>query len=356
MKKNRNKEKVEDEEKKDYKNFLPIVILSIVLVLGLWFWNWKALNDYPADIRGTHGDMFGAVNAIFSGLAFAGIIISLYLQRIDLKNQFKEIKKTNEEFEIQNETLQLQKFENTFFNMLTNHHQIVDSIDIEPTILFKNNNELYQYIYENKKEYFIFSKEAELEGRINSRDVFKLSFDLLSKLIKDDLIFSRKISDAFYNTSEMLKYSKIYNTFKNIENKKLELNGHEEATKFQDIYNLIYFSLNTDFGHYYRNLYRIIKMIDEKEFVEDKIENYKLQYSYTSIIRSQLSDDELHWLFFNCLSDKGNEKFKPLLEKYSFLKITKENQDHIFKFYKPFYMDSAFEKPKNIEAHLGKFQ
>ena len=31
--------------------------------------------------RGQFGDMFGAVNALFSGLAFAGLILTLILQR-----------------------------------------------------------------------------------------------------------------------------------------------------------------------------------------------------------------------------------------------------------------------------------
>ena len=106
-----------------YKYFWPIIIFSILLVFSLWFWNYYYLIDREESDRGTFGDMFGAVNAVFSGLAFAGIIISLYLQRIDLKSQkeqldlnYEEVRITNEEFKIQNETLQIQKFENTFSN------------------------------------------------------------------------------------------------------------------------------------------------------------------------------------------------------------------------------------------------
>jgi hypothetical protein len=41
--------------------------------------------------RGQFGDLFGSVNALFSGFAFAGIIYTIYLQRKDLKLQEKNV-------------------------------------------------------------------------------------------------------------------------------------------------------------------------------------------------------------------------------------------------------------------------
>lgn len=83
--------------------------------------------------RGTFGDQFGAVNALFSGLAFTGLIYTIILQRRDLEIQRhdlklqreeialnrKEMEEQTAEFEKQNETLKIQRFENTFFNMLS---------------------------------------------------------------------------------------------------------------------------------------------------------------------------------------------------------------------------------------------
>lgn len=61
---------------------LVIWILSAILILfGLDNW-----SD-----RGTFGDLFGAVNALFSGLAFAGLIYTIVLQKQDLELQRKEI-------------------------------------------------------------------------------------------------------------------------------------------------------------------------------------------------------------------------------------------------------------------------
>lgn len=47
--------------------------------------------------RGTFGDMFGAVNALFSGLAFAGIIYTITLQRQELSLQREELALTRNE-------------------------------------------------------------------------------------------------------------------------------------------------------------------------------------------------------------------------------------------------------------------
>ena len=85
--------------------------------------------------RGQFGDMFGMVNALFSGLAFAGVIITIRQQHIDLEYQRVTIKQTNDEmerqtkeFELQNKTLKRQQFDNTYFELLKMLQSIVDGI------------------------------------------------------------------------------------------------------------------------------------------------------------------------------------------------------------------------------------
>ena len=47
------------------------------------------LDDWNS--RGTFGDLFGAVNALFSGLAFAGLLYTINLSKKDLEIQRQEI-------------------------------------------------------------------------------------------------------------------------------------------------------------------------------------------------------------------------------------------------------------------------
>lgn len=47
--------------------------------------------------RASFGDSFGLINSLFSGLAFAGIIYTILLQRKELSLQRKELQETREE-------------------------------------------------------------------------------------------------------------------------------------------------------------------------------------------------------------------------------------------------------------------
>lgn len=90
--------------------------------------------------RGQAGDMFGAINSLFSGLAFAGIIFTIIIQREELKLQREELKlqreevaKSTKELAGQKESMIIQRFENTFFNMISAHDTIVSSAYIDDT-------------------------------------------------------------------------------------------------------------------------------------------------------------------------------------------------------------------------------
>jgi hypothetical protein len=47
--------------------------------------------------RGSFGDMFGSINALFSGAALAGIIYTIFLQRRELQLQRRELELTRDE-------------------------------------------------------------------------------------------------------------------------------------------------------------------------------------------------------------------------------------------------------------------
>lgn len=94
-------------------------ILFIAMIIGITiFFGYNAKND----VRGTFGDMFGMANAIFTGLSFVGLIITILLQS-------QEIRNTNEEVEKQGYRIKLQQFENVFFQRLALLNQLIDDIE-----------------------------------------------------------------------------------------------------------------------------------------------------------------------------------------------------------------------------------
>ncbi len=78
----------------------PVWWLLIPLVIAFWlgyddFINWTFPQH--AAKAGLHGDSFGGLNALFSGLAFAGLIIALRMQSMELRLQREELKETRTE-------------------------------------------------------------------------------------------------------------------------------------------------------------------------------------------------------------------------------------------------------------------
>lgn len=290
----------ENKEKRSY--FILTSIIVSVAIIGLWLGNYFALKDLPETDRGTIGDMFGVINSLFSGLALAGIILTILLQRQELKYQREELRDTRKEFQIQNETLKIQRFENTFFHLLDQHHQIVNAIDF--TYHSKKKKEKPRFL----SQAFVTAEtplEELVSVTISGRDVFRYKYNKLSEKILSSV------------------------------------------TDFNEIYLAEYDQAKADFGHYFRNVYRILKIVDETNFFYDgatgESEIFQIKYRYASILRAQISDYELGWIFYNCLSENGIEKFKPLVEKYAFFNNLPDNlipkPEHL-----KLYKDSAYGK------------
>ena len=212
---------------------------------------------YGREDRGTFGDMFGAANALFSGLAFAGIIYAVLLQRKELQLQRQELVATRKELEgqklqleIQNKTLTKQNFEDTFFQLLRLHNEILNAMDLQ------DGSEKYQ-----------------------GRDCITRLYDL----------FKNSYGDHNYRYPDRTHLEKI-----------------------RGAYNDFFRKHQSDLGHYFRTLYNIVKFVSRSDVPDKRF--------YTNLVRAQLSNYELVLLFYNCLSDLGRDKFKPLVEEFALLK------------------------------------
>jgi hypothetical protein len=130
---------MENESIKDsYWPFIIIVLLILVVQAIFPFVLSSAINGW--DNRGAFGDMFGAVGSLYSGLAFAGIIYTIFLQRKELTLQRKELELTRNELkrsaDSQSEIAEIQKdtaIINAKGTLLSMHLQIKDSIQHSAT-------------------------------------------------------------------------------------------------------------------------------------------------------------------------------------------------------------------------------
>jgi hypothetical protein len=237
-----------------------------VAVFVLWTLSGVWLSGKGLEERGTFGDMFGAINALFSGLAFAGVIIAILLQRGELRLQREELTLTREEMQgqkealnAQNETLKKQNFETTFFQLLTLQNDLVNAIDL-------------------------VSSDVGSAAPTRGRDCFRV----------------------------------FYKRFRRASGEPRGESVQDAAARINREYLDFYINHQHDIGHYFRNLYNIVKFVDRSEAVDRNL--------YTNLVRAQLSSYELLLLFYNCLSEMGRDKFKPLIEKYQLLKTMPQGE------------------------------
>tara|TARA_Y100000296_G_scaffold81845_1_gene109743 strand:- start:469 stop:1326 length:858 start_codon:yes stop_codon:yes gene_type:complete len=82
------------EKHSGYKIAFPVLFIIIGIWIGGWFFSltpeFGSLTNQPVN------DIFNSLNALFAGLAFGGVIITVYLQIEELKDTRKELGRTSE--------------------------------------------------------------------------------------------------------------------------------------------------------------------------------------------------------------------------------------------------------------------
>jgi len=93
---------------------------------------------------------------------------------------------------------------------------------------------------------------------------------------------------------------------------------------------------NENLGHYFRSFYHILNFIEASA-------PPNLRKMYAKILRAQLSYPELLLLAFNGLSQYGEDKLKPVMEKYAMLEQLPEGYAEMSEWFKQHYSPNAFK-------------
>ncbi|MFP9126790.1 putative phage abortive infection protein [Niallia sp. BSM11] len=298
----------------------------------------------------------------------------------------KQAEEARKETQITNETMKKQQFETTFFNMINLHHNILKEIQIEEF----SGRAAIEYFYDDLintydgkiyREYCEKLKEEALEGDIEILD------GLIKQLYLDNQL--SEYTDEFelhflprydYNGfADMTEKEQFYETIDNGQNKEWNRRKEQHLVYYsQNIYgnyiaykelietidfnrvkdkfsNVYIDKFKTNFlnqpmkdlkklayeevykrnenavGHYYRNLYRIVKFIQSEIFdVDDKINEIEKR-KYRGILRAQLSSFELLMVFYNVVYSQKGEKFKEILINTNFFDDHLVTNDFIWK-------------------------
>lgn len=256
---------------KEWKLFICAGCVIFVVWLASFVLIYLFIDDW--DVRGQFGDLFGSVNALFSGLAFAGLVITIIQQRHDLQLQGEAINQSKKDINQQNETMKIERFENTFFKMLEVQQSIVNDL-----CAADSHSEWVKQDEPNGT----FAKEILTKDEYRGRNLFYYVFVLCNHKLANQ-IFPNKTSAS--GLSEVIKF--------------------RGKACFDD------YMTTTMFDHYFRHLYTILKFIEENDWLGEI-----KQYQYATFVRATLSRYELVMLYYNGFF---HPKMKKMMEKYCLL-------------------------------------
>ena len=242
---------------------------------------------------GAFGDFFGGVlNPTFTLLGLLALLSTIRIQSKalqvsseELLNSRKELELTREELsrstlaqQEQSESIKLQNFENTFFNMIDLHNSNISNLI------------LTQYLQPSSRIQYYF---------INNKPVsLKDNKDYNSKKAIAQLVSIFKQYNKDYNENDIvLSYEYFYKEYEEI------------------------------LSHYFDTIYQILYFIKQNE------NSNKSQYS--NLFRSQFSKSELKLLYYHGTSRFALKTLKPLLESFQFLEyidLKNENEKDICRY------------------------
>lgn len=153
--------------------FLPLVVFLFWFNYPsvVWYLQGRSPVTEYAEI-GVFGDMYGALNTLFSGLAFSAVVVTLILQKRQLAVSQSELTMTREEmanqsslFARQTNVMNQQLFEGTLFQLLKLYQEHIAKISCESLVGVEALSRVCRKICDN------------VQPRIGSRDLNYLGYD-----------------------------------------------------------------------------------------------------------------------------------------------------------------------------------
>jgi hypothetical protein len=304
----------------DWKVYFLLIVAFVCILISFLspfiFTRHYITKDFDFSQSGQVGDTIGGLMNPF--IALAGVIVTglaFYIQykaNLQQRELFeleqKESKnQLQEQINNQNKQNQLQQFESQFYEMLKLHRENItemkiDGYDFEETgTVFKLKK--FEKNTEGRKIFVVMKTEFECILSLYTKDniLDKIGFQKCYKLFFSGLDDYEKAFPSEKIFIEMLKKAR-----KNHENPTFPIETNKDRKEFLD-YCKLYFNYkpfsghSQRLGHYFRHLYLTVKSVANSKIVTD----YEERMKYLRILRAQLSNHEQILLFYNWLSQYG---------------------------------------------------
>lgn len=307
----------------DWKVYFLLIVAFICIIASFIspfiFTRHSITEDFDFSQSGQVGDTIGGLMNPF--IAIAGVIVTglaFYIQykaNLQQRELFeleqKESKsQLQDQIDNQNKQNQIQQFESQFYEMVKLHRENITEMkingyDFEEFGVLANLKK-FEKTTEGRKVFVVMKTEFEcilgLYAKDNKLDktgfqkcyrLFFSGLDEYEKAFPNETIFIEMLKKARRNhenpikqsittnkdRKEFLPYCKLYFNYK-------PFSGHSQRL-----------------GHYFRHLYLTVKSVANSKIVTD----YEERMKYLRIMRAQLSNHEQILLFYNWLSEYGDD-------------------------------------------------
>lgn len=224
------------------------------------------------EVLGQMGDSYGIFNALFSGFAFAGVLVTLWVQSRDNK------KRTVVE---------------QYYQMLDVQQKVIDEINVAQVRKVRQGDTVA--VVKGRKAFVEFKIQMKYLVKAVKEVAERNGFDF-SDIDIADIAYAV----FFYGSSKtwkpfMMEYLKDYPDTERLVDAiiaRLETERQYILNRPNQNYLSVYF----------RNMYNAIKLIDNCGLISKEEKK-----DYVKILRAQLSNAELYILFFNIISRFGKK-------------------------------------------------
>jgi hypothetical protein len=274
--------------------FFVALVLWLKISVNVDFPFLKFTNVAQLEYMGQVGDFFGGVlNPLLSFMALIAVLFTIKMQSKELKEAKEETRIANRIQDKQTAVFERQNFESVLFRLLDVHGRLVERMRVRSKF---DDSDTFKSVVDDVLDL------------VNEREP-----DTLSTYFHDLDSWTARREEQVRRNADGLKKLK--------EAVRIVIDGDYKILLSQ----------------YFRNMYQILKLIDnfKLEVHEEGSEKGKkskrqlrMEYfqrrQYCNILRAQVSDDELKVLYLNCLTGTGHG-LKYYVEKYSLLKHMDKN-------------------------------
>ncbi len=187
--------------KKHLKVFIIIFAAWLIFFIGVIFLASDLQFSIPPKMSlenlGIFGDSFNVLTSLFTGLAFAGVIISVILQT-------QELKEARDEFRGQKEALENQEFDNKFFQMLNLLNNIKEGFSIRTgSSTYTKVEEVMQHLKDKFHDLFRRSYDEDVINGSSNEEKFAY---FQKEFIEFNNTYDTTFKYFFINLYQILKY------------------------------------------------------------------------------------------------------------------------------------------------------